>query len=432
MSFSVDLAQGYSILASAALAVACVLGWRVLTDASQMAKLRRWLKQPALTALPDGDQRWERVYADLYALLKKQHAEHDSLIRALHEDRIALEALPDGIVVLAGRDTIQWANAAAARHLDLQLAHDVGHPLTRFVRRPNVAEFLSGAGDDACMVLRTGGGAVLSLRLVELKGGHRLLHSRDITAEERMEGMRRDLVANVSHELKTPVTVIAGFLETLNDPSISVAPERRERFHKLMLEQARRMRRLVEDLLTLSRLESGDAPDEEQAIDLASLGEQLVEEARALSAGRHHVDFTLEDARHLRGCLKEIHSALLNLVTNAVRYTPEGGALRLAWRAEEACGVFSVADTGIGIEPQHIPRLTERFYRVDGGRSRDAGGTGLGLAIVKHVLTRHQARLHVTSNIGAGSTFSVVFPADRLLEKAGTVASGLQRAGSFG
>jgi two-component system phosphate regulon sensor histidine kinase PhoR len=182
-----------------------------------------------------------------------------------------------------------------------------------------------------------------------------------------------------------------------------------------MAEQARRMQRLVEDLLTLSALESGAALEDEQPIEVRPFIERLAEEARALSAGRHRVEVAIHDDCRLLGSPKELHSAFSNLVSNAVRYTPEGGSVRLAWRIGGGRAVFSVADTGIGIEPRHMPRLTERFYRVDSGRSRESGGTGLGLAIVKHALTRHQAGLEIESELGGGSTFSAVFPAARVL-----------------
>jgi two-component system phosphate regulon sensor histidine kinase PhoR len=256
---------------------------------------------------------------------------------------------------------------------------------------------------------------VLSVRIIEFGEDRKLLSSRDVTAEERLDTMRRDFVANVSHELKTPVTVLTGFVETLADESMELSGTQRRRFLGMMADQAKRMQRLVEDLLTLSALESDASPVDEQSIEMRPFVERLTEEARALSAGRHIVDALISDECRLLGSAKELHSAFSNLVSNAVRYTPEGGSVRLGWRLEDGRGVFSVADTGIGIEARHIPRLTERFYRVDSGRSRESGGTGLGLAIVKHALTRHHAVLEVTSDLGRGSKFSAVFPAARIL-----------------
>jgi two-component system phosphate regulon sensor histidine kinase PhoR len=219
----------------------------------------------------------------------------------------------------------------------------------------------------------------------------------------------------VSHELKTPVTVLAGFVETLADDSLAMSPSLRGRYLALMAEQAKRMQRLVEDLLTLSALESSAAPADEEPIEVRAFIERLAEEARALSGGRHRIETAVQGDARLLGSAAELHSAFSNLVSNAVRYTPEGGSVQLGWRCADGRGMFSVSDSGIGIEPRHIPRLTERFYRVDSGRSRESGGTGLGLAIVKHALTRHQARLDVASEPGMGSTFSAVFPAARVL-----------------
>jgi two-component system phosphate regulon sensor histidine kinase PhoR len=210
------------------------------------------------------------------------------------------------------------------------------------------------------------------------------------------------------------VTVLSGFVDTLADESMELSGAQRKRFLALMDEQARRMRRLIEDLLTLSALESGAMPEDEQAIEVRPFVEKLGEEARALSGGRHRISVVVEPDCRLTGSAEELKSAFSNLVSNAVRYTPQGGTVQLAWRLEDGRGVFSVQDNGIGIEARHIARLTERFYRVDSSRSRETGGTGLGLAIVKHVLTRHQATLDVRSEAGRGSTFSAVFPSQRV------------------
>jgi two-component system, OmpR family, phosphate regulon sensor histidine kinase PhoR len=226
--------------------------------------------------------------------------------------------------------------------------------------------------------------------------------------------MRRDFVANVSHELRTPLTVVGGFLETLKDIEGAV-PDSLRHYFDLMEDQTSRMRNLVEDLLTLSQLESSQNPPQENIIDVQSLLATVQREAQNLSAGRHSVLIDhVDPALKLRGSAEELHSAFGNLVNNAIRYTPEGGEIRLSWQLREREAVFSVQDTGIGIEPQHIARLTERFYRVDRSRSRETGGTGLGLSIVKHILTRHQAHLEIRSDYGKGSTFSAVFPPQRV------------------
>ncbi|OGA06922.1 MAG: phosphate regulon sensor histidine kinase PhoR [Betaproteobacteria bacterium RIFCSPHIGHO2_12_FULL_69_13] len=397
-------------------AVGAVLALRVLYHAIHLAALHAWLRRPTLETLPRGRGAWEEALADLHRLFKGRDAEQQQLLRTLARFRAAGRALPDGVVILDRENHIEWANPTAARYFGIDARRDFGQPVTNFVRHPDFVAYLAAGEFADPLVLRSArSDAVLSLRVIEFGDEQKLLNSRDVTAEDRLDTMRRDFVANVSHELKTPVTVLSGFVETLGDESLELLPQQKRRFLGLMAEQARRMQRLVEDLLTLSALESGAAPEDEQPIEVRPLVERLAEEARALSAGRHRIEIAIREDCRLLGSPKELHSALSNLVSNAVRYTPEGGSVRLAWRIEGARGVFSVADTGIGIEPRHMPRLTERFYRVDSGRSRETGGTGLGLAIVKHALTRHQASLEIESELGRGSTFSAVFPAARVL-----------------
>jgi len=247
-----------------------------------------------------------------------------------------------------------------------------------------------------------------------------LLVSLDVTDARRVEAMRSTFVANVSHELRTPLTVVSGFLEHFGDES-AMSPEQRQQYARLMSEQTRRMLSLVDDLLTLSRLEAEDAPASEEDIDMADLLAQLRAEAESLSAGRHRLEVSCKGPG-LRGNRNELHSAFGNLVSNAIRYTPAGGEIRIRWKLRAGVGVFSVRDSGVGIAAEHIPRLTERFYRVDRGRSRDTGGTGLGLAIVKHILLRHQAALVIDSQPGAGSNFRAEFPVWRLRPQLSTAA----------
>ena len=395
--------------------VAAVLALALVFHTTQLAALMRWLRRPAKDALPAGRGVWEETFAALYRLLKSRDEERERLRAALARFRDAGRALPDGVVILDRAYHIEWANPTAARHFSIDARRDLGRPVTNFLRHPDFVAWLGAADFREPLLLRgVRGETALLVRLIEFGDEQKLLNSRDITAQEKLETVRRDFIANVSHELKTPVTVLAGFVETLADPAIETAPAQRRQFLALMGEQARRMQSLIEDLLTLSALESSPAPADEQAIDMSRFVEQLAAEARALSAGRHQLRVQVEPGCRLTGSARELRSAFSNLVSNAVRYTPEGGAVTLAWRLVDGRGVFAVEDTGIGVETRHIPRLTERFYRVDQGRSRESGGTGLGLAIVKHVLTRHQASLEVDSELGKGSSFRAVFPAQRV------------------
>ncbi len=396
-------------------AAAAVLALALLFHTSQIAAFLRWLRRPARDALPPGRGLWEDAFATLHRHLKDRDDERERLRAALARFRDAGRALPDGVVILDRDGHIEWANPTAARHFSIDARRDLGRPVANFVRHPDFVAWLAAGDFREPLVLRgVRGETVLLVRLIQFGDEQKLLNSRDITAQEKLETMRRDFVANVSHELKTPITVLAGFVETLGDAKIEMSTGQRQRCLGLMAEQARRMQQLIEDLLTLSALESSPAPADERPIDMRALVGQLAEEARALSAGRHQVHSRVEDEARLTGSARELHSAFSNLVSNAVRYTPAGGSVTLTWRLADRRGIFAVEDTGIGVETRHIPRLTERFYRVDQGRSRDSGGTGLGLAIVKHVLQRHQASLEVESELGRGSTFRAEFPAERV------------------
>lgn len=397
-------------------ALAAVLGLRLVYHRLHLSALRRWLQRPELASLPRGRGVWEEVLAELHRYLKGRDAEQDGLARALARFRAAVRALPDGVVILDREHRIEWSNPTAAHHFGIDARSDLGQPIVNLIRHPDFVAYLQGRDFSEPLMLRAARmDATLTVRAIEFGEDQVLLNSRDVTAEQRIDNVRRDFVANVSHELKTPVTVLAGFVETLADESFQPAPAERQRFFSMMAEQATRMQRLVEDLLMLSSLETNAAPADEQLIELRPLMERLAEEAHAFSGGRHAIEAVVQDDCRLLGSRNELHSAFSNLVSNAVRYTPGSGRVRLAWRLVEGRGVFSVTDSGIGIEPRHIPRLTERFYRVDSGRSRETGGTGLGLAIVKHALTRHQAVLDVASEPGRGSTFSAVFPPGRVL-----------------
>jgi len=388
-----------------------------LHQARNLLRLKRWLKAPSLDTLPQSMGLWEDVYAGLARLLRAQRQHATDLSRAVERFRLAGTAMPEGLVILDGDDRILWCNPAAERHFGLELARDARQQVTYLVRQPQFAQYLAAQSYGEPLILRTPRPQemVLSVQLVPYGDNQKLVTSRDITHWERVETMRRDFVANVSHELRTPLTVLVGFLETLNGMA-SINHDIARRTLTLMSEQGTRMQHLVEDLLTLSQLESTQNPPREEAVDMARLARDLRDDAAALSGGRHRILLAVECGDWVTGNEAELRSAFGNLVSNAVRYTPEGGEIRMAWRrgADSEGPAFSVQDSGIGIESHHLPRLTERFYRVDRGRSRDTGGTGLGLAIVKHVLGRHQARLDVKSEPGRGSTFTAVFPQQRV------------------
>jgi two-component system, OmpR family, phosphate regulon sensor histidine kinase PhoR len=283
------------------------------------------------------------------------------------------------------------------------------------VRQPHFGAYLQQRVAAEPLTLRVTRGdleQVLSIQAVPYGDNKKLLLCRDVTQLERVETMRRDFVANVSHEIRTPLTVLIGFLETLLDMKKS-DPDMTRRSLQLMSKQATRMQGLVEDLLTLSKLESAHNPLREEQVDVPGMLKAIYQEASNLSSGKHRISLKIGNEEGLLGSSEELRSAFTNLITNALRYTPEGGEIAIGWEKQDGKAIFSVRDSGIGIDAKDIPRLTERFYRVDRSRSRASGGTGLGLAIVKHVLNRHQAQLQIHSTLGRGSQFSAVFPAAR-------------------
>jgi len=381
----------------------------------QLKLLDDWAAGPLGAQVPEGRGVWAQVFAALHRRMRARSAYERDLRQIIERFQQASAAIPDGIVVLDAANRIEWANARAQPQLGLDLAQDRGQPIVNLVRHPEFHRYLEAGDYGTSIVVRSQRepNRSLALQLVPFATEQKLLMSRDVTELETVARMRRDFIASVSHELKTPLTVISGFIETLED--IDVDERQRRRFLELMQEQARNMRRLVADLLTLSALESDQNPVHEEHFDVVPLLLALSNDAKALSKGAHRIDLEIRDAGTVVGSRDEIASAFGNLVTNAVRYTPPQGTIRLAWRIDDdGEGVFSVIDSGIGVAPEDIPRLTERFYRVDRSRSRATGGTGLGLAIVKHVLLRHQADLAITSDPGKGSTFAVRLPARRV------------------
>jgi len=380
--------------------------------------LERWSRQPSPEQELGGEGIWYEPFSRLFRHERELRREIARLQAELARFAAAGQALSDGVVALDPAGRIEWCNRAAENYLGLDRRSDLGQPLINLVRQPAFVAYLH-AGDFSIplrLPFKHNGDCTYSIRVVDYGPDQRLIQVKDVTQSERLDQMRRDFVANVSHELRTPLTVLAGFQETLREMELD--PEDRSHYLALMGEQSDRMLRILEDLLALSCIESAPLPSEEEQIDGALLVDKLYRDARALSGGRHEICLDSRGSGDLRGSESEISSALGNLVSNAVRYTPPGGRITLHWVIGPDGAEFAVEDTGIGIEPLHIPRLTERFYRVDRGRSRESGGTGLGLSIVKHALNRHQASLDIRSTPGRGSRFAVRFPASRVLAEA--------------
>jgi two-component system, OmpR family, phosphate regulon sensor histidine kinase PhoR len=413
------VALGFGIFLGGAWGFGIFSGLLLLLALYHVRNLRalvEWTRQPLGSPLPRARGLWDMVFSDLNRRSKLAEAQRQRLTASLEQFRDASQAMPDGVAFLSASDAIEWVNQQAERQFGLDAQRDLGAPITNLVREPDFVAFLHG-GDFAHPLLfqsRRQGHNTLLVQVIPYGESQKLVLSRDITQLQRLESMRRDFVANVSHELRTPLTVIKGFLETMEDGLEDYDTPQLRHFLGLAAEQAQRMQRLIDDLLSLSALETGAPDPVEEDIRVGDLLADVRDEAELLSAGRQRIELDIADDAMLRGSRKELHSAFANLAANAVRYTPEGGEIHLAWRRDEQGGVFAVRDNGIGIASEHIPRLTERFYRVDRGRSRESGGTGLGLAIVKHVLSRHQAELQVDSTPGQGSCFTVRLPARRL------------------
>ncbi len=377
------------------------------------ARLDRWSHQPVVDASLEGEGAWDGIFGRLYRHekdLREQIAQRDQEIVLLIA---AGQALTDGVVLLDNNNHILFCNNTAEMQLGLVSRTDQGQPVVNLVRQPEFVAYLEGGDFARPLTMRTDRreDRVFSVHVIPYAGDRRLMQIKDVTQTDRLDQMRRDFVANVSHELRTPLTVLSGFLETLQE--FEVDRDEQQRYLQMMADQSSRMQSIVQDLLTLSSIESAPPPDNEP-VDMVSLLDKLRRDAEALSAGRHSIAVESDGRTDLRGSEPELVSAFGNLVANAVRYTPAGGTVTLSWSATSQGAEFAVEDTGIGIDAKHIPRLTERFYRVDRGRSRDAGGTGLGLAIVKHSLNRHQAQLDIKSTPGVGSRFVAKFPASRV------------------
>ena len=383
-----------------------------------LARLRKYALADAVESMPLPSGFWEEVFFRLQRLvrnLKQQirvtEQQHDRFIEAF-------QASPNGIVMLDDQDQIEWCNAIAERFFGLNFKRDAMQRINFLIRRPEFVQYLNKRQfEDPLLLERMGSDSNLSLMIQAFPFGDKrhLLLVQDVTDLQKADAMRRDFVANVSHEMRTPITVLMGFLETVQ--SLELEKSQRDQYFDMMMSQAQRMKSLVEDLLTLANLESNTLPAPMQVVQIPTMMALLKNDAEALSHGRHALNFETTTPCKLMGDERELLSAFSNLVSNAIRYTPDVGSVSAKWSVNpQGQGEFSVADTGPGISSEHLPRLTERFYRVDRSRSRDTGGTGLGLAIVKHIANRHQAQLVIESTAGKGSTFTLRFPKERVSE----------------
>lgn len=376
----------------------------------QLGRLTLWLKQPDKEP-PEAKGIWGEVFDGIYHYQRRQQSSQSHLKQILNRIQDSSQALRDGVVMIDGKGNLEWWNSAAEALLGLRSPSDLGYPITHLLREPSFVEYYESQyyQDPLLLASPLNEDRSLEFQVTLFGGNERLILVRDVTKMQRLEVMRQDFIANVSHELRTPLTVLSGYLETFSDHAENL-PTKWQRGLTLMRQQSVRMQQLVEDLLTLSSLETSSFEAAIEPIAVPRLINSIKADALALSEGKHPLVLEIDATLGIYGSEKELRSAFSNLVFNAVKYTPAGTEITLRWYQDAEGAYFEVKDKGQGIDPAYLPHLTERFYRIDKGRSSSTGGTGLGLAIVKHVLLRHQGSLEVISKPSVGSCFTCHFP----------------------
>jgi two-component system phosphate regulon sensor histidine kinase PhoR len=390
------------------------LGWFFFN----LRRLETWLRKGRKYAPPQSRGLWGEIFDGIYRLQQRSRKRSKRLVKLLNRFRETTGAMPDGIIVLQPSGGIEWWNESAQTLLNLHYPQDVGQRMNNLIRHPRFQAYLDGEleGRDVVIPSPLNDQLRLSIRIIPYGKDQQLVLIRDVTVVQQVDQMRRDFVANISHELRTPLTVMSGYIENLLEDNDD--PELRQRALKVMQQQAHRMQQLTEDLMLLSTLESTQGNSRREVVNVSQMLLALRDEAGVIGADkRHDIQLELDEQVWLRANPKELDSIFSNLVINAVNYTPEGGRITLRWYADEQGAHFEVEDTGIGIASHHLPRLTERFYRVDVARSRDTGGSGLGLAIVKHAMQQYGGTLGIESVLGRGSTFRCDFPPELVVYK---------------
>ena len=392
-----------------------VLGFRLYMHRRYLHRMFNWISGPLDAPVPDASGIWGEFVSRMNRRVKTRQQEKDLLEQSLEQFQSALEALPDGVIFMDAHRRILWMNSLAVDMMGLIPGQDRGTPIEHLVREPEFAAYLQRGDFSEPLMYHPNrrDQASYMISLISYGVDRSLLAIRDLTRIEKLENVRRDFIANVSHELKTPLTVINGFIETLQMHHESLSTEKRQRYLDLALSQSHQMGRLIQDLLTLSSLEARAKLADQTHVPVKALVDELVVSAEAISDGKHTLTIDIPPDLSILGSAMALRSIFGNLINNAVNYTPANGSITISWRETEREGIFCVQDTGIGIPEIHLPRISERFYRVDQGRSRETGGTGLGLAIVKHALSRHQGHLEIKSQVNQGSTFEACSPKER-------------------
>ena len=383
----------------------------------QLFRLSDWLVNQRKYYPPEGEGTWEQIFEGIYHLQQRNRRKRNELADVIRRFREGAEAVPDGVLVLQDDLAIVWCNKEAIALLGLQWPLDHGQRLDNLIRRPAFIKYMHSKefAEPFELASPIDNASLLEVRITPYAASQYMMVVRDVTLIKQLEQMRRDFIANVSHELRTPLTVMSGYLEML-DPDMTPPPAIWSKAQQTMLDQCNRMASLVEQLLALARIENAEKPDLEDTVDVPAILHAIYREAEQLNQEKgHSITLSLDDRLFIMGKEQELRSAFSNLLFNAINYTPKGGKIDVYWQLnEDGCAEYRVTDNGDGIAPEHIHRLTERFYRVDQARSRDTGGSGLGLAITKHVLSRHDSHLNISSKVGEGSKFNFFFPKERL------------------
>ena len=409
----------FSSIFSQKLAVTIVLATLIifiLIHIYWIYKLSNWVESPSLKNLPNGTGIWQNIFAKLYRTYRQQKKSQTQLTTTLDQFIQAAEAINDGIVGVNEDNEILWSNKKAQKMLDINPKKDYNQPINYIFRNSDLSNYLTKENyEDSINIHNTNNKLDIEIKATFFSENHKLITCRDLTSLKKIQNLRKDFVSNFSHELKTPLTVISGFLETLEDrKKIDVQSKK---IISLMSEQAHRMKKLIDDLLLLSNVESDYLQNRSEKVIMRDIFKKIKNEVSFIDQQQHKISYSLNNEINIYGSSTEIYSAFINLLTNAIRYTDKKGEITVSWNKINNDAIFQVADTGIGIPEKHLKRITERFYRVDEDRSRESGGTGLGLSIVKNIMHQHQGEIRVASEINSGSSFKLIFPSERIYTK---------------
>ena len=379
-------------------------------------RLKKWLKSPSLSNLPHGTGIWQQIFTEHYQVFKKNKNSKKELVSALEQFTQAAEALVDGVVALNENNEIIWSNNKAKIMFNLNIKKDIGQPINYIFRNTKLINYLDKANFDESITINLDANLkkVIEVKILLFGEKQKILIAKDISQGIKIEANRKEFISNVSHELKTPLTVISGFIETLEDMTEFKNKDHKKIF-KTMSSQAYRMTKLVDDLLLLSNVESNLFQNRSEKLQIKIIINKIKKSISSIDAKKHKIKYLINENLNIYGSKREIESAFSNLITNAIRYTQNNGSISISWGLINGLPIFEVKDNGCGIEQKHIDRITERFYRVDPDRSRDTGGTGLGLSIVKNIIKQHNGELKITSDIGKGSSFKLIFDKESII-----------------